>query len=162
MIMSYWTNLNERERLLVAVGSITALIYLIYSLIFSPLSEAVNSRTLQLKEKQETLAWMQSIHQQPKNSKTPQSIGNAKLLALIGNQLNESSFHSFTYQLQQTGAGEIQLSFERVPFNPFLSWLWALNESYAITLKQCLIEQTKTAGVVKLLIILDAAHSAAK
>ncbi|WP_083852274.1 type II secretion system protein GspM [Legionella tunisiensis] len=62
----------------------------------------------------------------------------------------------FPYQLQQTGAGDIQLSYELVPFNHFLSWLWTLNNNYAIVLKQFSAERTPTAGVVKLQIVITA------
>lgn len=155
-MITYWHNLNEREKWMVGIGALCLLFYLFYILLYSPLTSAVNEKAKQLIEKQETLAWMQTVRQQPKNQKVPQMINNAKLLALIGNQLNSGSLRQFPYQLQQTGPGDIQLSFDQVPFSQFLSWLWALGNDYAITLKQFSAERTETPGVVKLMVIITA------
>ena len=156
MIINYWNNLNERERWLTGIGSVITLIYLFYLLIYSPLATSVSDKSKQLLEKQQTLSWMQQVRQLPLNNKTKRSISNTKLLAVIGNQLNEKSFQPFPYQLQQTGPGDIQLSFERVPYKQFLLWLWTLNFDYAITLKQFTADRSETAGVVKLLIVITA------
>lgn len=156
MIINYWNNLNERERWLASIGSVITLIYLFYLLIYSPLSSSVSDKSKQLIEKQQTLSWMQQVRQLPVNQKTQGSISNTKLLAVIGNQLNEKTFQAYPYQLQQTGPGDIQLSFDRVPYKQFLLWLWALNNDYAITLKQFTAERSQTAGVVKLLIVITA------
>lgn len=156
MIMNYWNNLNERERWMASLGSVFTLFYLLYLLIYSPLSSAVSTQGKQLVEKQMTLAWMEQVRQQPKNQKTLLAISNAKLLALIGNQLSDKAFSQFTYQLQQTGPGDIQISFERVPYKMLLDWLWKLNSDYAITLKQFSVEHSDTPGVVKVLVVLAA------
>lgn len=156
MIINYWHNLNERERWMLGIGLISTLLYLFYTLVYSPLVTAVDNKTRQLLEKKETVAWMQSIRKQPTNKTTAQTINSAKLLALIGEQLKQNHFRPFPYQLQQTGAGDIQLSFERVPFNQFLSWLWSLSQSYAISLKQLTAERTDRPGVVKLMVVIAA------
>ncbi len=156
MIANYWSNLTERERWIAAIGSVCVLIYLFYLLIYSPLSNSVNEKSQLLIEKQETLAWMELVRQQPKNLKKSEALSNTKLLALIGNQLSDKTFRQFPYQLQQTGPGDIQLSFDRVPYKQFLSWLWSLSNDYRITLKQFTADRTETPGVVKLLIVITA------
>ncbi|KTD35788.1 general secretion pathway protein [Legionella nautarum] len=156
MIANYWHNLNERERWMAIIGSICMLIYLFYLLVYSPLTTAVSTRSKELREKQETLIWMQQVRQQPRSQKTAQAINNTKLLALIGNQLSSNSLQKFVYQLQQTGSGDIQLSYDRVPYNLFLSWLWALSNDYAISFKQFSAERTDTPGIVKLMVVITA------
>ena len=155
-LLNYWNNLNERERWMAAIGSLCVLLYLFYLLLYSPLASSVQTRSKQLLEKKETLAWMQQVRQQPRNQKSVQVISNAKLLALIGNQLTANNFRQFTYQVQQTGTGDIQLSFDRVPYNQFLSWLWSLANDYSITLKQFIIERTDTPGIVKVMLVITA------
>ncbi|KTD10533.1 type II secretion system protein GspM [Legionella hackeliae] len=152
--MNYWNNLNERERWMVGIAAACIIFYLFYLLIYSPLVTAVDTKSTQLQEKKETLAWMEQVRKKPKNQKIPQPITSSKLLALIGSQLNTGSLRPFTYQLQQTGQGEIQLSFEQVPFTQFLAWLWKLSNDYALILKQFSAERTDTPGVVKLTIII--------
>jgi general secretion pathway protein M len=160
VIEKYWHYLTERERWMVVVGTVCALLYLFYFLLYQPLRTAVNTKTRQLLEKQETLVWMQQVRQQPKkNQPTTQVINNSKLLALIGNQLSNNGLRQFTYQLQQTGSGDIQLSYEQVPFKPFLIWLWNLHNDYAITLKLFTAECTNTPGVVKQMIVITAVNT---
>jgi general secretion pathway protein M len=156
VIANYWSNLTERERWIAGIGAVCVLIYLFYLLIYSPLSNSVDEKNKQLIEKRETLAWMEQVRQQPKNQKKAEALSNTKLLALIGNQLSDKTFRPFPYQLQQTGPGDIQLSFDRVPYKQFLSWLWSLNNDYRISLKQFTADRTDTPGVVKLLIVITA------
>lgn len=154
--MNYWNNLSDRERWIAVIGTAISLVYLFYLLIYSPLEATLSDKSKQLFEKQETLGWMQQAHLQPKDQKQAQSISNTKLLALIGNQLSDKPFKPFPYQLQQTGPGDIQLTFDRVPYRQFLSWLWSLNRDYRITLKQFTAERTETPGVVRLMIVITA------
>lgn len=156
MISNYWNNLNERERWMAGAGLLILFLYLFYLLAYSPLANMVNTKSNQLAEKQETLIWMEQVRHKPKDRKPIQLITNTKLLALIGNQLSNNSLKPFAYQLQQRGSGDIQLSFERVPYNLFLSWLWTLGNDYSITLKQFTVEHSNTPGVVKLLLIITA------
>lgn len=157
MITSYWNNLNDRERLLAVIAGLLGLGYLLYLLVFSPLDKALTNRKQDLLEKKETLTWLQTIDApSSQQSKKQQVLSNAQLLAQIGDQLAKSSFKQSSYQLQQTSAGEIQLSFEKVPFNPFLTWFWNLSADYAITIKQLSVEKTETAGIVKLLLNVEA------
>jgi general secretion pathway protein M len=156
VIEKYWHYLTERERWMVVVCAVCTLLYLFYFLLYQPLRTAVNTKTKQLIEKQETLAWMQQVRHQPKNKHTEQVITNSKLLAIIGNQLSNNALRQFAYQLQQTGPEDIQLSYDQVPFKPFLTWLWNLRNDYAITLKRFSAERTTTPGVVKLMIVVSA------
>uniref|UniRef100_UPI0018DB3975 type II secretion system protein GspM n=1 Tax=Legionella tunisiensis TaxID=1034944 RepID=UPI0018DB3975 len=80
---------------IVGIGSLFVLFYLFYLLLYSPLTTAVSNKAAQLSEKQQTLTWMQQVHQQPKKQKIQQSINNAKLLTLIGNQLGTGSLRFF-------------------------------------------------------------------
>ena len=154
MITTYWSNLQERERWMLALGAGCLAFYLFYLFLYSPLSTTIEAKTRQLKEKQETLIWLEQVQQEPKKKTTVQSLSGPKLLALIGNQLNSKPFRSFPYQLQQTNQGDIQLSFDKVPFNSFLAWLWALRQDYAINLKQVMVERSEPAGVVKLMALI--------
>ena len=150
----YWSNLNERERWILSLGALFCVLYLFYLLIYSPLTSAVHDKSQQLAEKQETLVWMQHVRQQYKIKKAPETLTSSKLLTVLAEQLNATSFKQFPYQLQQTGASDIQLIFEKVPYNAFMSWLWSINEKYTISIKQLNAERTDTPGVVKLMIVI--------
>lgn len=159
---AYWDNLNERERWMLGFGGCCFALFLLYMLLYAPLVNAVHTRTQQLHEKQETLEWMQQAYRQHKAVKTPSALSNSNLLSVLANQLKSTSFQKFPYQLQQTGTGDIQLSFEQVPYNAFVTWLWSVRQNYAFSIKQFNTERTGTPGVVKILVTFVALESAVK
>ena len=152
---AYWSQLNERERWMVGLGAVFSFIYLFYMIIYAPLGRAVHNQSQQLLEKQETLVWMQQVRQQYKAKTAPQTLTSSKLLTVLAEQLNKTSFKSFPYQLQQTGASDIQLSFDKVPYQALMSWIWSLNEKYTLSIKQLNVERTDVPGVVKLMIVIS-------
>ena len=153
-IKIYWGNLNERERVTLIVGIVFCVGYFFYLLIYSPLSSAVQNQSKVLLEKQETYAWMKQVSSQHQLKQAPKALSSSKLLSVLAFQLKSTSFKQFPYQLQQTGASDIQLSFDRVPYTAFVAWLWSINEKYTLAIKQLNIEKTSTAGVIQLTLVI--------
>jgi general secretion pathway protein M len=149
MITSYWNQLNDRERLTLGIGSICLIAYLIYLFAYAPLQVAVTNNNKQITEKRETFAWKQQIKTTRKKS-----LSSGKLLTVISTELHENTFQQFGFQLQQTSHGDIQLTYDAVPFTLFLSWLWRLNSNYDLTISQLNTEKTATPGIVKLSLML--------
>lgn len=152
---NYWNNLNDREKWTLVGGMLCLFLYLYYLFLYSPLSNSVSQKSKQLIEKAETLKWMKSVQGQVKPSKTKQTVSDNQVLTLLSSQLNDNKTFNFPFQLQQTGSGNIQLSFAEAPFNLFMNWLSTLNENYTIEIMQFNVEPTPTPGVVKLMIIMS-------
>lgn len=150
----YWNNLNVREQWMLGFGIIFVFFFLLYLLVLAPLSHAVQDKSQQFRDKQATLIWMQQAHQQYKRVIAPKVLSRSKLLTVLAAQLKSTPFHHVPYQLQQTGSGDIQLSFDHVPYNAFVTWLWSVNKHYAFTIKQLNVERTTTAGVVKMMVVI--------
>lgn len=153
---AYWQQLNERERLAIGTCVVAVFIYILYLLVLAPLADAVHQKTRLRAEKQQTLRWMQQVRGQTLSANQPELLTNAELLSLLARQLKRPEFKPFAYQLQQIGSGDIQLTFENIPFNPFIKWLQKLNTTYAFSLKQFKAQRTNTEGVVSLSLILTA------
>jgi len=151
----YWNSLNTRDRIAVSIGGVIGAAYLFYLFVYSPLTSAVSNGTKQLQEKKESLAWMQSVQKDKPLNKTKQTIAPDKLLSYFANALKESPFTQFAYQLQQANNADIQLSFEAVPFNLFMTWLKTRCEKYAIRIQSLNSSKTDTLGIVKLSITLS-------
>lgn len=154
----YWNNLNEREKKMLIATAVFVFFYLYYIALYSPLSNKVTQRTQQLEEKTATLAWMNTLKQPKNTSIAKKSISNSQLLTLLANQLKAHKTLKFPYQLQQTSSGDIELSFEQVPFNLFIKWLLQLNEHYAITIKQFNANNTPTPGISQLMVIISSTN----
>lgn len=142
------SSINDRERLALLIGALCILIYLFYALVYRPLHTAVLDNRNQLKEKKETLAWMQTINKLPLRHSPPQAVSSSKLLTIMANELSRPPLKAFPVRLQQTSQGDIQLTFDSVPYLAFLKWLWLFNQHYTIGLKQVLIVKSNTPGLV--------------
>lgn len=150
----YWSHLNDRERWMLALGAASLCMYLLYLLLYAPLVHSIQLRSQQLSEKRETLNWMQSVRQHRERIKPRESVTNTQLLTVLAKALNNSEFKPFPYQLQQTESGDIQLSFESVPFNAFIAWLKSIYEKYTFSIKQLNAEKQGKPGFVKLQVTL--------
>ena len=64
MIRAYWQQLNEREQWSLLIGGSLFICYLLYLMIFAPLSSAVATKDALLQEKQNTLAWMKKAEKE--------------------------------------------------------------------------------------------------
>ena len=150
---AYWQQLNERDQVAVGVAGICIVAYLLYALVFSPLSNKVLYAKQHWQEKNRTLTWMQRVQQNYSHEKRPQTVEAGNLLSLLTHVLKQVSFQRFPYQLAQTSNGEIQLSFDEVPYNAFIVWLREQSTKYTLTVKNIDINKTKTSGVVKAVVI---------
>lgn len=151
---AYWDHLNDRERWMLGIGGVCCLLFLIYLLLYAPLVASVNEKSAQLNEKKSILVWMERVRQQHHSANVRQVLSDSKLLTVFADQLKLTSFQSFSYQLQQTSSGDVQLSFDNVSYNAFIHWLWSLSEHYVFSIKQFNTERTQTPGVVKISLII--------
>ncbi|WP_367608239.1 type II secretion system protein GspM [Legionella sp. W05-934-2] len=153
MIKSHFEQMNPRERWLVGMTVVLVVIYLFYLFIYEPLTTAYSEASKQLQEKRETLAWMNQVkHYAGKSSK--QAVHDtSQLLSILTQQLSESSLKPFPYQLQQSSGGHVQLSYEKVPFNPFIEWLIAFQATHAITIDRLSANKHDQEGMVKLTVV---------
>ncbi|CZG87731.1 GspM family type II secretion system protein LspM [Legionella pneumophila] len=152
---TYLNTLNDREKWMVIVAGVSLFIYGYYLLLYAPLSNQVNQKSTQLIEKTETLEWMKQVRMQKRSAKRKESVDNSQLLTMLASQLKNNKTLKFPYQLQQTGSGDVQLTFDAVPFQNFIQWLAKINEVYSISIKQFDVEKTSTPGVTRLMIILS-------
>jgi general secretion pathway protein M len=146
---------TNRERFILAIGAGTTLLYLLYTFIYAPLTTAVTHAIVELEEQKNTLAWMRIIRTQRPNASHQELIDSNKLLSVFSTALKKTTFTQFPYALQQTNAGEIQLSFEEVPFNAFITWLKTFSTQYALRITTLNAFPTETKGLTKLSITLS-------
>lgn len=148
-----WQQFNEREQIAVVGAALCLIVYLFYALLFSPLTTAVANARKQWQEKNNTLIWMRHAQQNYNQAKSPQKIPAGNLLSLLTQVLKQASFHRFPYQMAQTASGEIQLSFDEVPYNAFMEWLKDQSTRYTLTIKNLDVSKTTVSGVVKVSVI---------
>jgi general secretion pathway protein M len=154
-LVNHWQQWNQRERLLVTIASVVLLLYLFYLFIVSPLQEAILQAQTLAQENQATLVWMKRIKSQVHSLAMPKVISTSELMGIIHDQLAETAGLSrYPYHLTQSSSGNIEIKFDKVPFNKFLSWCYRLNQKYHFNIKQLSANQTETAGITQLTCVL--------
>lgn len=143
---------------MVIAALISVFIYGYYLILYAPISTKVTQKSTQLIEKIQTLDWMKKVKNQKHPGKSKQILDNSQLLTILDSQLKDKKNLQFPYQLQQTGSGEVQLSFDEVPFQIFMGWLAKINDKYATNIKQLDVQNTATPGVTQLTLILSAGN----
>jgi general secretion pathway protein M len=150
----FFGNLNTRERHALCVGALGTVLYLAY-MSYAALAAAVFENQKTLSEKKSTLIWMRQVKKQfVPSEKSKQALDASKALSIFSKTLKQASFDAASYQLQQMADGALQLSFESVAYQPFLHWLWSMEQRYSMDIKLFEVEKTKTPGLVKLSVTL--------
>lgn len=151
---AYLNSLNDRERWMLIAALLCLFAYGYFEWLYGPLKNKVTTGETLLLEKNETLLWMKEVKGSALTAQKKQSIENGPLLTLLATQLKKGELVKFPYQLQQTGSGDIQLSFDEVPFKAFMRWLATIDSKYIISIKQFNVNPTETPGLTKLTLIL--------
>ena len=159
-----WEGFGARDRLMLGVGGLFIVLYAGY-MMYAALSHAVLERSRMLSEKEATLVWMRRAEQENKSLQQggpgPVRLDAAKGLTIFSEALSQTSFQGFTYQLQQLKEGELQLSFDTVPYHDFLQWLSSMSKRYAFVIQSFDVEKNDVRGLVKLsmVVVLDVKKS---
>lgn len=154
-LLSFWQQLNERERSLLLIGGAVVFVYLIYAA-YMPLKQTVLSDMQNISEKRATLEWMRAVEMQYAAEKNHlEALEDVKGLTVFSEALAQTSFHTLPYQLQQMENGALALSFDSVPYQEFLNWLSKMRERYRFNIQSLDIEKTDQSGLVKLSVILQ-------
>ena len=131
-LKSWWSNLADRERLMLTVGGIFVTLFVIYSAIWSPLSNTVSDYKLQVKTQRDLLAFLQKASntisafraEGVQASTTAPSAEN--LLSLAEQTLTQHQLSSFLKQVQQPKSDQVLLVFEKAPLDQLMEWLQQL------------------------------------
>jgi general secretion pathway protein M len=144
---NYLDTLNEREKGLFWLGLCVVFFYIYYYVIYAPLEQAIMKQKAQLTEKIATKQWMNQVKPQNLDQK---SLNKQELLTVLAGHLKEGVLQEYPYQLEQTGAGEIELRFKAVPFNLFLQWLIPFSQKYPFLIREWQVTRSKTPGVTQI------------
>ncbi|MCR9192287.1 MAG: type II secretion system protein M [Gammaproteobacteria bacterium] len=153
---AYWQQLSERDQMAAMVGGVCLVLYLLYALVFEPLSSSVTAAQEAWTEKKATLNWMQHVEKTYVSAKKPQTVTAGNLLSILTTRLNKTSFHRFPHQLSQTATGDIQLTFDQVPYNLFILWLQRQSTEYTLIIKSLDMTKTDVSGIVKAAVMFSA------
>lgn len=150
--MKVWfEELNRRERSILLFGGGTLLLMLLYSLLWSPLSEQNERLRDDIENQRMTLAWMQQAAQQVKQGGTQaaqRNVNGESLLTLVDRTAKSSTLGGHIKRIQPDKEGGVRIWLEKVEFNSMMRWLATLSRNHGVVLSDSNIEKQLTPGLV--------------
>ncbi len=146
-----FAELQPRERWIVAGGSLLVLLVAIYILVLAPLHTAVNERSTRIVQKQQDLAWMQSVAPQLSALVAAMPSVNSSgesMVVLIANSASSGNVAAALTGQTPDGPDGVRVRFEGVGFDALVVWLGALQRDYGIRVKDAEITRMAQLGQV--------------
>ena len=143
--MSLLSDMNEREKRILLVGSICGILLLVYSLILEPIITHKNRLERGLSKQQQYVVWMEAavaqIEQFQSNGESASLPDGESLSTVIDETIKDSTrLKKAMQRLQPIGNNRVRVWFEEVEFDRAIKWLGTLADSYGITVDNISIE----------------------
>lgn len=149
-LITKFSALQARERLIIVVGGALVVLVAIYSLGLAPLYKAVNDRSASVTKKQDDLAWMQSVVAQLQSLGAAQPVNNSaeSLVVVIANTASRGNVANALTGQTPNGPNSVRVRLEGVNFDALVGWLGALQQEYGIRVDAADINRAGQAGQV--------------
>ena len=132
-LVQRFQGLTQRERLVLGIGGISALLIIVYSFVWQPWQEELNRLRVQVPLKKETLAWMhqqkssvgpliRKANQQAKSSCTP-------LLTVVERSAKQSKMNAYIRRMSPGEEGQVKLWLTGANFEQWVNWLEKLRKA---------------------------------
>ena len=148
-MLNRFYNLSHREQLVTLVGGVLALLMLLYTVLWAPLSERRDNLEIQNRAVHEKLQRVDELAgrvlalRESVGADTRQAPAN---LTQLVNQ--RSASHGLKVsRLQPNSRGELQIRFEEVGFNALLSWLHQLEYGDGLRTREVSITRAGTTEI---------------
>ena len=150
--MKVWfEELSRRERSILLFGGGALLLMLLYSLLWSPLSEQNERLRGDIENQKVTLAWMQQAAQQVKQGGAQtarHNVNGESLLTLVDRTAKSSALGGSIKRIQPDKDGGVRIWLEKAEFNQMMRWLATLSRNHGVILSDSNIEKQLTPGLV--------------
>lgn len=144
---TWWQQLNIREQRLVVVMSALISIFILYSLIWQPMNESIETSKLKIERQQELLTWVQESAQRYQQAKRNGGRSSGESLSSIVNRTSRLEKISIT-RMQPQG-DDLQVWIDEISFNQLLSWLEKLASRDGLQVKNIDLSKADQQGVVR-------------
>jgi len=157
-IKSWWIHLSHREQRILTAGGVFLILFLLYLIIIQPVNAGLNNQINNIDAQKKLLSWMQKnvpeLKSLRKSGDTRQTIPAGGLLSSVEQSLRQSQLSEAVTALEknpdETSQESIQLKFDKVNFDRFMTWLINFWQTYDINISQISMTRTPAAGVAQI------------
>lgn len=129
-LINLWQGLNKREQLMLGIGSLLALLIVMYSFIYSPWQARLTQLRDQVPQKRSDLHWMQTQAEQvkPLLGNVEKTNNETTLLTTLENTAQEIAIRASIKRMQPGEDGEVKVWLSDAQFDLWLAWVDVLRQ----------------------------------
>lgn len=145
---NWWQQLNIREQRLIAVMSLLIAIFILYSVIWQPLNDALVKNKAKLERSQDLLVWVQENtdrYTKAKRSGARKQSGGS-LSSIV---TRTSRTKKITITRMQPQGEDLQVWIDEISFEQLLNWLEQLATREGLQVKSIDLSKTDQQGAVR-------------
>ena len=153
----WWQNLTLRERLIVGVGGVLAVLIIFYVFFWQPLSDDVSNLQQQLTSKQNNVRWIASASariQALQTSGFRVSLGHTPVLKVVNQTLSSAKLNYYLKQAPLPQGHNVQVVLVNAPFDAMMSWLRRMWLQQGIVVQHIKVVRTTTLGTINAEVLL--------
>jgi general secretion pathway protein M len=145
-LRAWYAGLHDRERRVIAVGSVTVAVLILVFGVLMPLQGAVSGLHRRNEIKREDLAWMQVNRAIIGSTTLPVDRGEAPVV-LVDRTGREAGLTDALRGTAPAGNG-VRVQLDAAPFDDMIPWLVQLDESYGLAIESITLDRTAKPGLV--------------
>ena len=158
----WWNNLQSREQNYVLIAGIVVILFLFYSLTWSPLVKARDNKRQQVENNQQLLSWMVSKSSEVKQLKLTnpnllKSDSKRSILAIVDSLANRLGLRAAIRQIQPDGPHAATIWIDEISFDALATMLGQLDKNSNVKVREASITKLDQPGVVKARVLLKRA-----
>jgi len=159
--MKYWfLNLSLRERQMVVAAVVVTLLYLLFLLVWQPISDSYERNKKNVLTASETIRWMNKAAKEVKqlggsNLVDSQTRGKGFILGVIDRSVRKAGLANVMKRVQPEGSTGVRIWFENATFDEFFKWLTAVEDKQGLIVNEINIEKTESTGLVNIRLYLE-------
>jgi general secretion pathway protein M len=147
-LKAWYTNLQERERRLVLIGSVALAVLILAGGVLLPLESAVSAAEKRTEIRREDLAWMHENAAELAAAGTTQfnTSGEAPVVVVdrVGREVGLGTALRGT---QPSGTG-VRVQLEAAPFDTLVNWIATLDQRDGLSIDSITVDRAARPGVV--------------
>ncbi len=156
---AWWSNLSERDRRMLSIGSVVVAALLFWALWFDPLLQSRRSLADSVQQAEADLVYMQSASQrlaglQSTGSASVFDRGGRSLLALADASAREAQLANALKRIEPVSSGRVSVWLEAASFDATALWLEQLQSRYGIRAEEFSVSRAVAPGQVDARIVL--------
>jgi len=158
-LRQYWEQLQLRERRMLTIGGIAAVILLLYALLWEPFTGEIAHLKDSVSTQRATLAWMQQAAAEAQQLRGTSAAGTdgRSLLAVSDETAKSHQLGAAMKRVQPDGQHTVRIWLEGAPFGDLLRWLDTLSRRHGVRITALNVERIPaTPGHVNARVSLEA------